>query len=147
MERGELNLVLVCKSAKPSLLTQHLISLSASRSTPAASVAGLSEKLSAELNLKSVLAVGFSVSERIEDIELGKVVGVIKEKLPAVEVPWLQEVDLEEDSSVGALEHGQDCCTSGVNSKSSLYHYRSFLPTRVCINKSVSGAKKTKVKA
>lgn len=142
LERGELDLVLVCKSAKPALLTQHLIPLSASRSTPAACVAGLSEKLSTELNLKSVLAVGVSVVESTENSELDKVVRNIKEKVPVIEVPWLQEVHLVEDSGIRALEHGQDSSVSGVNSRSSSDHNHSFLPTRVCVNKSVFGTKK-----
>lgn len=145
LERGELDLVLVCKSAKPALLTQHLIPLSASRSTPAACVSGLSEKLTTELNLKSVLAIGISVAKTGDNAQLDKVVRDIKEKVPSIEVPWLQEGHFFGDS--GDPEHGKDSSASGLKSRSSSDHNHSFLPTRVCVNKSVSGTKKSKVKA
>lgn len=60
LERDELLLVLVCKSAKPAIITSHLIQLSLSRMVPACQVPRLSERIAPVIGLKCVLALGLS---------------------------------------------------------------------------------------
>ncbi|ETE61508.1 Ribonuclease P protein subunit p38, partial [Ophiophagus hannah] len=86
LEKNELCLVLVCKSAKPALLTSHLISLSASRAIPAGQVPRLSETLAPVLGLTSVLALGF---KRTADV-FAKVLEVIIPRIPSLDLPWMQ---------------------------------------------------------
>ncbi|NXY24204.1 RPP38 protein, partial [Atrichornis clamosus] len=86
LEKNELLLLLVCKSAKPAMITSHLIELSASRATPAGQVPRLSETVAPLLGLTSILALGFKkhsdgFTEAIE---------AIIPKIPALEVPWFQ---------------------------------------------------------
>ncbi|NXE47996.1 RPP38 protein, partial [Casuarius casuarius] len=85
LERNELILLLVCKSAKPDMITSHLIHLSASRATPAGQVPRLSETIAPLLGLTSVLALGF---KRQSD-KFTEVVEAIIPKIPALEVPWI----------------------------------------------------------
>ncbi|KFV81295.1 Ribonuclease P protein subunit p38, partial [Struthio camelus australis] len=86
LEKNELILLLVCKSAKPDMITSHLIPLSASRATPAGQVPRLSETIAPLLGLTSVLALGF---KRQSD-KFTEVVEAIIPKIPALEVPWIQ---------------------------------------------------------
>ncbi|XP_026537173.1 ribonuclease P protein subunit p38 [Notechis scutatus] len=86
LEKNELCLVLVCKSAKPALLTSHLIPLSASRAIPAGQVPRLSETLAPVLGLTSVLALGF---KRTADV-FAKVLEVIIPRIPSLDLPWIQ---------------------------------------------------------
>ncbi|XP_032091376.1 ribonuclease P protein subunit p38 [Thamnophis elegans] len=86
LEKNELGLVLVCKSAKPALLTSHLIPLSASRAIPAGQVPRLSETLAPMLGLTSVLALGF---KRTADV-FAKVLEVITPRIPSLDLPWMQ---------------------------------------------------------
>ncbi|XP_044280581.1 ribonuclease P protein subunit p38 [Varanus komodoensis] len=86
LEKNELLLVLVCKSAKPALLTSHLIPLSASRATPAAQVPRLSESLAPVLGLTSVLALGL---KRNADA-FAEEVKMIIPRIPSLDVPWIQ---------------------------------------------------------
>ncbi|XP_069504498.1 ribonuclease P protein subunit p38 [Ambystoma mexicanum] len=91
LEKNELYLVLVCKSAKPAMITIHLIELSASRAVPAGQVPRLSESLAPVLGLKSVLALGFRKhSSHFEDE-----VKAIKEKVPPLIVPWINPQAVE----------------------------------------------------
>ncbi|NXO64103.1 RPP38 protein, partial [Phainopepla nitens] len=105
LEKNKLLLVLVCKSAKPAMITSHLIELSASRATPAGQVPRLSETVAPLLGLTSVLALGFKKqSDQFTDA-----IAAIIPKIPALEVPWFQYrteesmVDADTDSS-GNLE-------------------------------------------
>ncbi|XP_061443748.1 ribonuclease P protein subunit p38 [Rhineura floridana] len=86
LEKNELLLVLVCKSAKPALLTSHFIPLSASRAVPAGQVPRLSENLAPILGLTSVLALGF---KRNTDA-FAEVAKVIIPRIPNLDVPWIQ---------------------------------------------------------
>ncbi|XP_054847506.1 ribonuclease P protein subunit p38 [Eublepharis macularius] len=86
LEKDELLLVLVCKSAKPTMITSHLILLSASRAIPACQVPRLSERLAPVLGLTSVLALGF---KRSTDA-FAEVAKAIIPRLPSLDVPWIQ---------------------------------------------------------
>ncbi|XP_028405491.1 ribonuclease P protein subunit p38-like isoform X1 [Dendronephthya gigantea] len=59
LEKDNLMLVLVCGSTKPAILSNHLMLLSATRSTPCCAVFGLSEVMAPLLGLKTVAACGF----------------------------------------------------------------------------------------
>ncbi|NWJ04358.1 RPP38 protein, partial [Crypturellus undulatus] len=91
LEKNEVILTLVCKSAKPDMITSHLIPLSASRATPAGQVPRLSETVAPLLGLSSVLALGF---KRQSD-KFTEVVEAIIPKIPALEVPWIVQYGAE----------------------------------------------------
>ncbi|XP_077025449.1 ribonuclease P protein subunit p38 [Tamandua tetradactyla] len=86
LERNELLLVLVCKSAKPAVITSHLIQLSLSRTVPACQVPRLSEKIAPAIGLKCVLALGFkrNTTDFVEELK------AIIPRVPSLNVPWLQ---------------------------------------------------------
>ncbi|NXI53284.1 RPP38 protein, partial [Chloroceryle aenea] len=86
LEKNELLLLLVCKSAKPAMITSHLIQLSASRATPAGQVPRLSETVAPLLGLTSILALGF----KKQSDKFTEAIEAIIPKIPAVEVPWFQ---------------------------------------------------------
>ncbi|XP_055970663.1 ribonuclease P protein subunit p38 [Sorex fumeus] len=85
LERAELRLALVCRSAQPARITAHLIQLSASRAVPAGQVPRLSQRLAPVLSLKCVLALGF----RTHSPDFEEQVKAITPRLPPVTVPWL----------------------------------------------------------
>ncbi len=62
LERDKLRAALVCLSARPPLVTQHLVMLSATRDCPVLALPNLSNTLSPLLGINSVLAIGFKVS-------------------------------------------------------------------------------------
>ncbi|NXK72792.1 RPP38 protein, partial [Amazona guildingii] len=86
LEKDELLLLLVCKSAKPAMITSHLIQLSASRATPAGQVPRLSETIAPLLGLTSILALGF----KKQSDNFTEAIAAIIPKIPALEVPWFQ---------------------------------------------------------
>ncbi|KFV16027.1 Ribonuclease P protein subunit p38, partial [Pterocles gutturalis] len=86
LEKNELLLLLVCKSAKPAMITSHLIQLSASRATPAGQVPRLSETVAPLLGLTSILALGF----KKQSDKFTEAIEAIIPKIPALEVPWFQ---------------------------------------------------------
>ncbi|NWZ00820.1 RPP38 protein, partial [Loxia curvirostra] len=86
LEKNELLLLLVCKSAKPAMITSHLIELSASRATPAGQVPRLSETVAPLLGLTSILALGF----KKQSDKFTEAIAAIIPKIPALEVPWFQ---------------------------------------------------------
>lgn len=87
LEKNELLLVLVCKSAKPIMMTSHLILLSASRDIPAGQVPRLSETIGPVLGLTSILALGF---KRNTDA-FAEVAKVIIPRIPSLDVPWIAQ--------------------------------------------------------
>ncbi|XP_009906311.2 ribonuclease P protein subunit p38 [Dryobates pubescens] len=103
LERNQLLLLLVCKSASPALLTTHLIQLSASRATPAGQVPRLSQTVAPLLGLASTLALGF----KKQADAFSEAVEAIIPKIPALEVPWFQGTSeepmaqVQSDSSEG----------------------------------------------
>ncbi|KFU94144.1 Ribonuclease P protein subunit p38, partial [Chaetura pelagica] len=86
LEKNELLLLLVCKSAKPAMITSHLIQLSASRATPAGQVPRLSQTVAPLLGLTSILALGF----KKQSDKFTEAIEAIIPKIPALEVPWFQ---------------------------------------------------------
>lgn len=85
LERNELSLVLVCNSAVPLHMTNHLIPLSKTRSVPACQVPRLSESLSGLMGLKCVLALGFKRDAQ----KFADVVGSITAVVPPLNVAWV----------------------------------------------------------
>ncbi|XP_051872375.1 ribonuclease P protein subunit p38 [Pristis pectinata] len=87
LEKDELCLVLVCRSVKPPIMTQHLIQLSASRTVPACQVPHLSETVAPLLGLKSTLALGFKKNSEtfIETIN------AVGPQVPPLNISWMQE--------------------------------------------------------
>ena len=62
LERGELCAGCVCLSAKPSLVTRHIMMLAATRSVPFVALPHLGQKVVESLgDIKSALAIGFKV--------------------------------------------------------------------------------------
>ena len=61
LERDALRAGLVCPSAYPPLMHQHLLMMAASRGVPFAAVPGLSKCAAPLLGLKTTLAIGFKV--------------------------------------------------------------------------------------
>nr|XP_057939645.1 ribonuclease P protein subunit p38 [Doryrhamphus excisus]XP_057939646.1 ribonuclease P protein subunit p38 [Doryrhamphus excisus] len=92
LERNQLKLVLVCKSVKPKHMTNHLITLSATRGVPACQVPRLSESVAQSLGLKSVLALGFWQNGCRDDgaAIFRDTVEAIIPKVPSLDVAWLQ---------------------------------------------------------
>ncbi|KAJ0000401.1 hypothetical protein NQD34_012243 [Periophthalmus magnuspinnatus] len=90
LERNELQLVLVCKSAKPKHMTEHLVSLSASRAVPACQVPLLSATVREPLGLKSVLALGFKRALEGQTLLFTDVIEAITPRVPAQRAAWLQ---------------------------------------------------------
>ncbi|XP_016065544.1 PREDICTED: ribonuclease P protein subunit p38 [Miniopterus natalensis] len=103
LERNELLLVLVCKSAKPAIITSHLIQLSLSRMVPACQVPRLSERIAPVIGLKCVLALGFkkNTTDFVNEVK------VIIPRVPNLNVPWLQDrlEDSRENSECESLEN------------------------------------------
>ncbi len=87
LERNELRLLLVCKSVKPTHITDHLIALSATRGVPACQVPRLSQSVSELLGLKSVLALGF---KQCDGEAFTDTVNAISARVPSLDVAWLQ---------------------------------------------------------
>ncbi|CAL8290788.1 unnamed protein product [Merluccius merluccius] len=89
LERDQLRLLLVCKSAQPKHMTDHLIALSVSRAVPACQVSRLSGIVSEPLRLKSVLALGFRRCRPAEEDRFAELVGDIIPRVPPLHVAWL----------------------------------------------------------
>ncbi|XP_033119786.1 ribonuclease P protein subunit p38-like [Anneissia japonica] len=109
LERGLLRCVVVCRSTKPSHMTNHLLTLSATRETPALCLFRLSEIISPLLNLNTVMAIGFKkTSGEISVFE--ELVELIVQKTPKVNLPWLQEgkISLEKLK----IDHPRDILTT-----------------------------------
>ncbi|XP_073533529.1 ribonuclease P protein subunit p38-like isoform X1 [Phyllobates terribilis] len=85
LEKNDLDMVIVCKSAKPEMITRHIIELSYSREASACQLPRLSENVAPALGLKSVLALGFRKSSD----EFREQVLAIKARVPPLHVPWL----------------------------------------------------------
>ncbi|KAJ8310008.1 hypothetical protein KUTeg_011873 [Tegillarca granosa] len=59
LERDNLRLVLVSGSAKPAVITKHLLELSSTRTCQALCLSDLNKRLSQVLEFRSILAIGF----------------------------------------------------------------------------------------
>lgn len=118
LERNELKLVLVCKSVRPKHMTNHLITLSATRGVPACQVPRLSQSMSEPLGLKSVLALGFRHCAS-KDVEVfSDTVDAIIPRVPSLDVAWLRGgapsatpaqplVNTEEEEDISSIKKGQ----------------------------------------
>ncbi|KAM9230397.1 ribonuclease P protein subunit p38 isoform 1-T2 [Dugong dugon] len=102
LERNDLLLVLVCKSAKPAIITSHLIQLSLSRTVPACQVPRLSERIAPVIGLKCVLALGFKKNTT----DFADEIKVIIPRVPSLNVPWLPDriEDSRENLGTESLE-------------------------------------------
>ncbi|XP_054903426.1 ribonuclease P protein subunit p38 [Poeciliopsis prolifica] len=89
LERNQLQLLLVCKSVRPQLMTDHLIALSATRFVPACQVPRLSDSVAELLGLKSVLALGFRRCSSEDEEMFRDTVDAITPRVPSLEVDWL----------------------------------------------------------
>jgi len=76
---GDLELLMVCQSTNPKLMTHHLLCQSIIDHIPACSINGLSECLKNIFDMKSVLAIGF---KKMEDNPFQDLVDFIKDKIP-----------------------------------------------------------------
>ena len=70
LERGHMRCGIVCLSAKPALLTGHILMLAATRNCPVMGLYDLSSRLAPALGIKSVLALGFKVSFIIDSCHI-----------------------------------------------------------------------------
>lgn len=104
LEKNELLLALVCKSAKPAMMTSHLLLLSASRFVAAGQVPHLSERIAPVLGLTSVLALGFKRNTEA----FAEVAKMIIPRIPGLDVPWLpcgnEQPQVSEDADLTDLE-------------------------------------------
>ncbi|XP_073438037.1 ribonuclease P protein subunit p38-like isoform X2 [Dendrobates tinctorius] len=111
LEKNDLDMVIVCKSAKPEMITRHIIELSYSREAPACQLPRLSENVAPALGLKSVLALGFRKSSDVFQEQ----VLAIKARVPPLHVPWLPT----------GFGQNEDVCVSEANSEEE----KSVIPT------------------
>ncbi|XP_035693923.1 ribonuclease P protein subunit p38-like [Branchiostoma floridae] len=101
LEKDRLRLVLVCRSVKPALMTQHLVLLSAVRRVPALCLSGLSETVAPILNFRTVAAMGFKKTSPKDDKTFDPLVEFVTSRTPPIKIPWLKLPGgkEEEDSS------------------------------------------------
>ena len=129
LEKDLFSVVLVCRSAQPSYLTTHLISLIATRRASGGSVPDLSQTLSPLLGLTSCLAVGFLRTADQPDIQ--GFVAEAQTQLPRLTLPWAH---FKDKSSVEELK------ASGFP----LPKEDSLIGTKICVNKSISKRKRNR---
>ncbi|XP_019855851.1 PREDICTED: ribonuclease P protein subunit p38-like [Amphimedon queenslandica] len=90
LERGHMRCGVVCLSAKPALLTGHILMLAATRNCPLMGLYDLSSKLAPTLGIKSVLALGFKKLEKDEEDPFYDIVSHLTINCaPLIDVPWL----------------------------------------------------------
>lgn len=139
LEKGKLDLVLTCSSAKPCFVTHHIITLCATRGVPAGCITGLSDTVSRELNLKSVLAIGFTSAPDITDL-----VNTVVPKLPKLNVPWLIEATNDKDIQESDTDDANDKLSLEAQTESN--KTVKLVPARICVNKSVANKKQKREK-
>ncbi|XP_065841082.1 ribonuclease P protein subunit p38-like [Oscarella lobularis] len=89
IEKGQIDLLLVCLSEEPAVFTQHLISLSCLRRCHAVGLCDLSKTVAHCLGVKRVTALGFKTAEA-RGGHFQSLVEFVKEKTPDVQLDWLQ---------------------------------------------------------
>ncbi|CAH1245516.1 RPP38 [Branchiostoma lanceolatum] len=99
LEKDRLRLVLVCRSVKPALMTQHLVLLSAVRRVPALCLSGLSETVAPILNFRTVAAMGFKKTSAEDDRTFDPLVEFVTARTPPIKISWLNVPGVEELSS------------------------------------------------
>lgn len=65
LEKGELRAAVLCLSAKPPLLHQHIQILTATRGVPCIALHGLSDVIAPLLGLRSALIIGLKARKKI----------------------------------------------------------------------------------
>ena len=116
LERNELRLVLVCKSAQPAHMTSHLVALASTRRVPACQVPRLSDSVARPLGLKSILALGFRRGNELEDELFSDTVDAIIPRVPPHNVAWLPDT-LPSDAGEWRIEKGDTGEGKGVKRK------------------------------
>jgi ribosomal protein L7Ae-like RNA K-turn-binding protein len=104
LERGKLLAGVVCLSAKPAVIHQHILMLTATKKCPVMAIHNMSNKLSPILGIKSTLALGFKITDAAVN-DFSEVIAHISSNSPAVDIPWLPNMEME------------DCRSSGNNKK------------------------------
>lgn len=66
LEKGQMRAGVICLSAKPELMTQHILMLSVIKKCPVMALYELSSKLAPVLSIKSALAIGFKVNLTVQ---------------------------------------------------------------------------------
>ncbi|XP_078694992.1 ribonuclease P protein subunit p38-like [Branchiostoma floridae x Branchiostoma belcheri] len=89
LEKDRLRLVLVCRSVKPALMTQHLFLLSAVRCVPALCLSGLSETVAPILNFRTVAAMGFKKTSTEDNTTFDPLVEFVTARTPPIKISWL----------------------------------------------------------
>ncbi|XP_048240886.1 uncharacterized protein LOC125374135 [Haliotis rufescens] len=89
LEKDDLDLIIVCRSTKPSLITKHLIPLAASRGCPALCIPEFNSKISPLLGVTSVVALGFKKVAAGSESSFHEFVTYSKSKAPPINTPWL----------------------------------------------------------
>ena len=124
LERDCLRLGLVCLSAKPGLLTHHIMMLAATRGCPVLALPDISSTVAPLLGMKSALAIGFKVifdprkfylvavimmfclAQKVpvdgDDDPFRELVKFLVIRAPLIQIPWL---------TVATETTTQVCCT------------------------------------
>ncbi|XP_069586412.1 ribonuclease P protein subunit p38-like [Ranitomeya imitator] len=105
LEKNDLDMVMVCKSAEPEMITRHIIELSYSREVPACQLPRLSENVAPALGIRHVLALGFRKSS---DVFREQVLAIMA-RIPPLHVPCLPtECGQNEDVYVTVEDDGSE---------------------------------------
>ncbi|XP_046568897.1 uncharacterized protein LOC124277287 [Haliotis rubra] len=98
LEKDDLDLIIVCRSTQPSIITKHLIPLAANRGCPALCIPEFNPKISPLLGMTSLVAMGFKKVTAGSKSEFTEFVTYSKSQAPPLDKPWLNR-SLEVSSS------------------------------------------------
>ncbi|XP_077124365.1 ribonuclease P protein subunit p38 isoform X3 [Ranitomeya variabilis] len=105
LNKNDLDMVIVCKSAEPEIITRHIIELSYSREVPACRLPRLSENVAPALGIRHVLALGFRKSSDV----FREQVLAITARIPPLHAPCLPtECGQTEDVYVTVEDDGSE---------------------------------------
>ncbi|XP_041358777.1 ribonuclease P protein subunit p38-like [Gigantopelta aegis] len=88
LEKDDLDLVIVCQSTEPQLITKHLIPLSACRQCPTLCIPRFSEAVAPLLGIKSTVGIGFKKLASKEESEFSEFVSYGKTCAIPISMPW-----------------------------------------------------------
>ncbi|XP_033760097.1 ribonuclease P protein subunit p38-like isoform X1 [Pecten maximus] len=92
LEKDEVRLVIVCRSAKPVIITQHLIGLASLRRCPAICINDLNKAVGEAMNITSAVAVGFKkISKDADPSVFDDLVEFTTKHTPEITLAWLPE--------------------------------------------------------
>ena len=151
LERGQMRAGVVCLSAKPELMTQHILMLTVVKNCPVMALQEFSPKLAPLLSIKSILALGFKVTQYdihqfyvisifqtlTEDVSadpFSEIVGHISMNAPPINIPWLTTV----------TKRSTEDCEEPDKKRSKLNHEDSKTTYMPLIVKQMITTKKTK---